>query len=205
MATDQLEILNNALTHLGERRVSSASEGKAVRDLSASFDIVRKETLRQYPFPFARSRVQLTAGVITAVYDTEFDYVFAKPSDWLKTVELSHNGDFENGRMSKYLDEGQNIYCDYDTAYMWYVKDHSTYSEWDAIFDNLMALELAQHCAFQITDSKSLSEIKMRELGLAQKRAYAVSARDLGPQKRPMGNFRKSRYGAGFNRSYAQF
>ena len=205
MATDQLEVLNNSLTHLGIKRVSGASENKAVRDLAASFDIVRKKLLRKYPFLFAREREALTAGTIETVYDEQYDYKYTKPTGWLKTIELSHNGDFKNGVITDFIDENGAIYTDHNTAYMWFVKDNSTYTEWDATFDDLMALELAQHCAMQVTDSRSLSVEKFEQLQFVRSEAFAISARDLSQEEKPMGDFRKSRYGAGNYRSYSQY
>lgn len=205
MATDQLEVLNNALTHLGEKRVLNATETKGVRDLIASFDIVRKRLLRRFPFPFARTRAQMTTVAATGVHLEEFDYVHTKPTNWLRTLELSHDGDFEHGRILDYSDEGGMIYSDHDTAYIWYVIDHTVYTEWDPIFDDLMALELAEHCCLQITDSKSLNDLKQDDLRRLRATARAIASSDLEVQQRPMGKFRASRFGDTQNRNYSQF
>ncbi len=205
MATDKLEVLVNALIHLGEPRVTTVTETKSVRDLDYAWDIVRKRVLRKFPFPFARSRAKLTSAATIEPYSLEFDYSHSKPSDWLRTIDLSFSGDFDNNRIKDYLDENGLIYTDHEEVWIWQVYDHQDVTAWDAIFDDLMALELAEHCCQQITDSKTLNEMKQDELKRLRASAAAISSRDLEPQERPMGKFRQSRFGDSRNRGYEQF
>ena len=205
MATDKLEVLNNALTHLGESNVTTDAENSAVRKLDASMDVVRKRVLRTYPFPFARARVSMTTVAAVTPYLEQFNYTHTKPADWLRTIEVSYNGDFERGRIVSYGSEGGALHSDHDAAWIWYVKDHSTYTEWDALFDDLLALELAEHCCLQVTDSKSLTQMKQDDLKSLRASAWAISSSDLEQQERPPGNFRGSRYGSNRRSGYAQF
>lgn len=66
MATNSVEIANNALTIIGTRRITSLSdtskEGRACND---NYDICRKACLRLHPWNFAVKRTIFTATVVS--------------------------------------------------------------------------------------------------------------------------------------------
>lgn len=70
MATNSVEICNNALTLIGTRRITSLSDpSKEARACNDNYDICRKALLRSHPWNFAMTRVELTGKTITAVVD----------------------------------------------------------------------------------------------------------------------------------------
>lgn len=65
MATNSVEIANNALTVVGTRRITALSDtSKEGRVCNDNYDISRKACLRLHPWNFAVKRVVLTATVI---------------------------------------------------------------------------------------------------------------------------------------------
>lgn len=70
MATNSVEICNNALTLIGTRRITALSDpSKEARACNDNYDICRKSLLRMHPWNFAMSRVELTGKTITAIVD----------------------------------------------------------------------------------------------------------------------------------------
>jgi len=70
MATNAVELCNNALSNIGTRRITSLSdtskEGRACND---NYDICRKAVLRMHPWNFATVRVRITGKSISAIVD----------------------------------------------------------------------------------------------------------------------------------------
>lgn len=68
MATNSVEICNNALTIIGSRRITALSDpSKEARACNDNYDICRKSLLRMHPWNFAMTRVELTGKTITAI------------------------------------------------------------------------------------------------------------------------------------------
>jgi hypothetical protein len=70
MATNSLEICNNALTLIGSRRITALSDpSREGRTCNDNYDVARKAVLRLHPWNFATDRVELAAKVITGTSD----------------------------------------------------------------------------------------------------------------------------------------
>lgn len=68
MATNSVEICNNALALIGARRITALSDpSKEGRSCNDNYDICRKTLLRLHPWNFAMTRVELTGVDITSI------------------------------------------------------------------------------------------------------------------------------------------
>lgn len=197
MATNALAIINAALREIGEPVVTAAADTSASRSLNAAYDEARRGILRKYVWGFNKKRATLTAGVLSTEEALEWDYVYTLPADWLATVSISHNGDFDSGVIKHSDFENGRILCDHNTAYILYLFDNTTTTAWDASFDEAFPLYLALKSNLQITNSADLTDRLAVYLAGKELTARTNSARDKGPQRRPMGNWNRSRQRAG--------
>lgn len=81
----EVDVVNIALTLLGETRISSLTEGvKPARDASAIFTSVRDELMSRYNWTFAIKRGQATGAAADPLFG--FDNAFDVPSDCLRVI-----------------------------------------------------------------------------------------------------------------------
>lgn len=205
MADDKLAVINAAMREIGEPEVASAGENDASTSLDNVYDEARRELLRDYHWPFATKRATLSAGTLSTEEALEWDYVFTEPADWLRTIALSHNGDFRAGLIHEWAFESGRFLCNHDAAYLQYVFDETTTTNWDAGFDAALPLMMALKSSRQITNSDSLSR-RLEELLVGKRyQSRSNAAGDKGPTRLPTGRWNRARRGTGLTGGWGQF
>lgn len=146
---------------LGHRRFSDTGEPvEAARELTAVHDQVVAECLSAGSWNFAMETIKADAdtGVTPGFGFTE---VFAKPSDWVRTIGLSEDERFERPLLH-YVDDANFWSADVSPIYVRYVSDDTglglELTRWPAKFTRFVELELAERICLKVTQSNSLKD-----------------------------------------------
>lgn len=198
MAT-QLGLYNAALIEIGDDTLSSVSENATARRVIDSvYADVLAECLREGQWNFAIRTVKLDADSgITP--DFGFPYVFAKPSDWARTVGVSADEYFVPP-LTRYDEEAGLVLADIDPIYFRYVSNGASYggdlTAWPADYRRFVELSLASRICERLTQNASKKEQIRRDMIEARKKALSRDAMDEAtPRFRPPGSWTLSRRG----------
>src|SRR5262245_6744371 len=124
--TSKLAVFNEALRLMGERRLTSVTEGRDARyHLDDAWTTSLDYCLEQGFWNFAMRAVQIDASTSL---EPQFGYSFAfdKPDDWVRTFVVSANETF-NPPLLRYNDEAGIWYADCNLLYVRYVSNAATY------------------------------------------------------------------------------
>jgi hypothetical protein len=202
----KLGIYNDALLHLGEERLASLTEARAPRRaLDDAWDDGVEYCLEQGMWNFAaRSmRVDSSASIDPSF---GFEYAFAKPEDWIRTMVASSSEQLEPPLIGKeYLDEAGYWYANCDPLYVKIVSSGTTYgfdlSFWPQTFAMYVSAHLARRTCVRITGSDN----KMKDLFQLEKKARvdarSKDAMNEGVGVQPRGSWARSRGGFGSSSS----
>lgn len=194
----KLSVYNAAcVTYLGERKLSSLSENVVMRrrlDAAWDDDFVRF-ILGRGLWNFAMRSVQLD---YSPSIEPDFGYrrAFDKSSDWVRTAIVASDEYFTNA-ITRYTDEAEYLFTDYDTIYARFVSDDVGYggdlSNWPANFADFAACELA----FRVVKATTGSEDDADRLEKRGKRkllaARSTDAMDEPTQFPARGSWVKAR------------
>lgn len=197
--TTLIRVYNEALRHLGERRLVDASEARPARyHLDDAITEVKARCIEAGYWNFAMRSVSVTES-LTLTVAFGFAYAFEKPTDWVRTYIVSTNDSLDLWA-SPFNDEGGIWYADTTPLYVKYVSNDSTYGYdlglWTQSFSSYVAAELALAVGPTI---KSMSADSMEVLEKTVKRlkssAMAKDAMNEGPVFPPTGSWVLSRDG----------
>jgi len=204
MATTPTKLIlyNRALRILGERQLHSTTgltEARKPRYLldGAWNDNLRENCLEAGLWNFAMRTVQ-------ASYDSDVTpsfghtYAFSKPTDFIRTAEVSTDEYFSEPLLS-YTDEQGYWYASVQTVYFKYVSDDSSYgldySIWPDSFTNYVAHHLAGEIITGLTKdhdfTKEFLDLLNRSLVYAKNKDAMAEPTKFPPQ----GNWVRSRRG----------
>jgi hypothetical protein len=194
----KIGIWNAALDDLGHRPLVDTGEAiEAGRILTRRYDRVVADCLLEASWNHATETVKLDAdtGVTPA-----FGYrkVFAKPSDWVRTIALSED-EYLNFPLLSYYDDVNFWSSDNSPVYVRYTSNDTglglDLTRWGAGFTRFVELELAVRSCLRITQSGSLKESLEKDRDRARKHAKAVDAMDEGTKFAPPGSWTLARGG----------
>ena len=130
-----------------------------------------------------------------------YSYAVEKPSDWVRSVSISGNGDFWSILgAGEYVDEGEYWNCNVDPLYVRYISDGTTYggdlSLWSAAFADYVEWELAFRIAPHLTSmgASELQEME-RKRDKALRFARGLDASNQAPDRKPVGRLVLARTG----------
>jgi hypothetical protein len=161
VATTKLRLICNALTDLGERRVEDTGEAiEAAIALNAVYDQVVLECLSMGSWNFATETIKAESDTgVTPTFG--FTEVFAKPSDWLRTVGMSED-EYFSMPLINYYDDATYWSADNPTVYIRYVSSDTgmglDLNRWTPKFARYVELELAERVSYRLTQNASLEE-----------------------------------------------
>jgi hypothetical protein len=198
MAT-KLGVINGGLLSLGHRRLSDTGEAiEAGREIAAIYDQVVAECLAAGSWNFAMETIKADAD--TGV-TPEFGYpkVFAKPSDWTRTIAVSADEYFAYPLLSYYDDVGYWS-ADSSPIYVRYVSDDTglglEYSRWPANFARFVELSIASRVAMKLTQNASLAEAVEEMRDKAKRTALNHDAmNEPNPKFPPPSSWTQARWG----------
>lgn len=187
-----VDIANSALTKLGaERILSLGDDQKEAREMNALFTMRRDAMLRAYNWSFAMTRMSLSA--LADGPDWGYTYYYQLPSDCLRVIQVSDEwvpyglADYISGPDNEpYKIEGRKIATDYGAPLkIRYIKRVTETGEFDPMFTEAFACDLAFHAAEAITQSNTKKESAREDKREAILLAIRANAIELPPQVIP--------------------
>lgn len=187
-------ICNLALDYLlqtNEESVSNIDSPTTTTEVICKrwYDEVRRAVLRKHPWNFAKKRVVLTQAATTPAFG--YSNAYNLPNDFLRVLTLQNSNTFDPYFSTDYEIEGGQILTNGDTdetlnlSYIW---DFTNVGKMDALFIDLLAIELALRMAYKFTSSST------RAKELFEIRAVKLSeATSIDGQERPPKRVERSR------------
>jgi hypothetical protein len=201
MAATKLGIYNQALGHLGERKLASLTEDRESRRvLDDYYAGVLLYCLERTPWDFAMRMVEIDkSNSLTPSFG--FQNVFPKPTDWVRTYKISHVPSLDGGPLM-FTEELDRWYADCDPLYVQYVSNHATLGggdlgRWTQAFEDWVIMRLAFKSAMRITNGKADLEVLAMLDGKALKEARELNRAGDHPEFPPQGTWVASRGGNG--------
>lgn len=189
-------IINGALRRIGGSRITSIDDGSTnanyVMDI---YDDLLDDLLRSGEWKFATTRASLSRLVATPTFG--FDYAYALPSNWLRTVRISDNdaGVSTFDYQEETLSSQKVILASRENVYLQYVYRETDPNQWSADFRMAMIFALARDLAVPVASSGNLQArmAVMADRWLAK--AKSSDSMASFPTRRPLGSWATSRGG----------
>jgi hypothetical protein len=198
MAT-KLGLFNAALNEIGERPLADTGEAiEPGRVLNANYARVVADCLSMGSWNFAMETIKAEADTgVTPEFG--FTEVFAKPSDWVRTIGVSQD-EHLTLPLLHYYDDANFWSADVSPIYIRYVSDDTglglELTRWPAAFTRYVELELAHRCVPRINQSASLKEQLGKDRDKARKVALNQDAmNESQPKFAPPGSWTSARGG----------
>lgn len=199
MAT-KVGVINRALVELGHRQLADTGEAvEAGRLATLVYDQVVSECLSVGSWNFAMETIKATADTgVTPNFG--FTEVFAKPSDWLRTIGVSEDENF-SAPLIQYYDDVNYWSANSSPIYVRYVSDDTglgyELTRWPPAFTRFVELEIADRLCMKVTQSASLKEQISDARDKARLRALNQDAmNEAQPKFAPPGGWTSARGGA---------
>lgn len=185
MASSPEEICNIALTgHLGKAAISSIGESTKSGALTAiHYEPTRDALLRSHPWNFATRRVALA---VESGYTPSHEYAYAHtlPADCLKVLRtnLEACGHTDNYRIERKTGGGRILLSDESSVSIEYISNGAAVGEYDALFVQVLALQLACAMCMNMTENASLLQTLQERMRQLQPTAQSVDAQEGSPR-----------------------
>lgn len=188
---NQIDIVNQALTKLGEARIVSMNDdNKAARSMSSAYNIITLAEIRAHNWRFAIKRTEL--AVLADAPAWGYNYQYQVPSDYLRLVQVNDQLIDVNAPYyittsnSLYQLEGKQILTNLGAPLkIRYVSNVTTpegvidTTQFDACFVDVLATRLAIQCCEDLTDSSTLKSGLWDEYKLMIKQAVRANAIEI--------------------------
>ncbi|NLS19903.1 hypothetical protein HGP16_25525 [Rhizobium sp. P40RR-XXII] len=154
---DRLAIYRGALRLLGPSNLASLTEDRPEKlALDGAWTDAVNFMLEQGMWHFAIRTAQLQPDT-----DVEplfgFDYAYAKPEDWVRTVSICYEPTFREG-IRQYEDETSYWHTSWSTLYVRYISNDDAYGwnigAWRVHFAKALEAYLAFECGLPISSDK---------------------------------------------------
>lgn len=195
--TTRLQIYNNSLLVLGERKLASLTENRENRRILDQIwdDGFVDNVLEEGQWNFAMRTIQLdyTPSVEP---DFGFSRAFEKPSDFVRISAICSD-EFFNDPLIAFSDEMGYWFADIDTIYVKYISNDASYggdlSQWPETFSQYAQGYMASLINMRITQSESKQEKLDKDLKKLLINARSKDALKEGPSFMPAGTWSRSR------------
>ena len=175
--TSKTEIANRVLAKCGDRRVSNIETDPSERAqiINSMYDIVRDGLLQKYPWNFAIKRTQLAVDATAPAWG--YTKRYRLPTDFLSLLHIKNFPDYRIEGDYILTNEGAPLYIQY-------VRNVTSEGEFDALFVEAFASELAVECCERINGSNTKKQILAQQRDEAMKIAFMNDAIQDPPQQR---------------------
>lgn len=200
MAT-KLDVFNGALRLIGEERMTDVDENnKKGRELRSAWDTVVQGVFESYPWNCASERVALQRLSDTPAHT--YDYYYAKPSDWLRTINITKTAN-DDDKLRNYVDEagGEDnpkgrIATSETSVYLRYIsEDYLTrVGNWPQLLADYVATVLAYETCQVITGNATKLDAVDREKRKRKHEATNWDTMQNPPKRIEMGRLVRSRF-----------
>jgi len=189
--SSQVQIVNRAMTLLGESRIASIDDDlKQARSAKAMWDISRDALLAAHNWTFAMHR--RTVEALSDEPEWGFDRQFQVPTDCLRLVQIGELyvgldlTDYRSGSSEEYMLEGDRILTSMSAPLkVRYVRRITDTTKFSQPFAASLAAKLALDMCEDLTQSPSKKEAAKAELGNELRNAVRANAIQVAPQHMP--------------------
>lgn len=204
MATGKESLFNGALAICGQTKLDSLTEAREARyDLDDAYDEdAIDHCLEEANWNFATRTIE--SNYDTSVSDPGFGFsrAFSKPTDWLKTVEISADEYFSNTLTNHdFVDEQGYWWCDLDTIYVRYVSNDSSYGADFSLWPQSFVRYFESYLALKISPKIFQSEGDLKRIAgiheTAKRDAKSKDAMNEGVKFHAPGGWANARRGGG--------
>lgn len=180
MAASEVAIYNMAFDLLQEEEAISPSDDRAVvRWMNRNYAPVRDAVLRRHPWNFALERASLAELGTAPAFG--WNHAYQLPADCLRILPLTYDGAL-NGASLSYEVEGRKILTDEIAPLkIRYIKRVTDTTQFDPLFDQLLAAELALRASNWISGKQSYTEQIREAVRQANSMATLVDALEGTP------------------------
>ena len=200
----KLSVINGALVDLGNERLVDTGDGiKASNETTAVWSNVVNECLSAGSWNFAIETIQADAdtGVTPSFGYTE---VFAKPSDWVRTIGVSGD-EYFSYPLTQFVDDANFWSADITPVYFRYVSNDTglglDLTRWTPKFTRFVELELAHRVCLALTQNNALKEDIGKQRDKARREALNIDAMDeSNPKFAPPSSWTQARWGVSGSR-----
>ena len=184
MASSEVEIANSALDWVGAKAISSIDQQtESARLCKRNIPLARQALIRQYRWNFAFKRETLGSTGVDPEFG--FSYQFQKPTDLLHLVgvwdEYRPDHEYTTGCIPHRV-EGDKILANYDPLYIFYSRDVEDVSKWDALFSDLMGMDLAIRIGYRLTSGNARTRLLAELNRIRMDKAKAADAMEGTPE-----------------------
>lgn len=192
----ETDVVNVALVRIGATVIVSLTDGSTSANAANSiYENVRDDLLSSHPWNFATKRARLARLSTDPVF--EFDYAYALPSDWLRTISV-HNNDAGHGTVlhrMEMIDDQKAVVASSDNIWLRYISRVTDPNFMTADFRNALATVMARDLSITLASSNTLYEQMSKMADRAIARARSADAMGSFPELRPRGSWAASRGG----------
>lgn len=181
-----VDIVNRALSKLGDMRISSLDDGTKSAAVAASmFEIVRDSEISAHSWNFAKCRAKLPAEAEKPAFGWEWQYLL--PSDCLRVLEagpwpLPSMAGYVGGDGRSFVLEGQRLLSNLGSALeLLYLRRITDAGLFPPVFIEVLAARMAVEMAESLTGSNSKRELAWKEYEQSLKLAKRINAVGLPP------------------------
>lgn len=184
MALSQVQIVNLALTKLGQDRVVAITDDtEAARVMRSMWDMTLDTVLASFPWKFAIKRVELPA-LVDVPLGTEWTLQYTLPDECLRLVQVGEDWVFYNPTTPLFTLEGGVILTNEPAPlFVRYVQRVSNVGLWPSLFGRVMAMQLAADAAEKLTTSNTKFDSAMTALEIAMREARRQNAIERPPMQ----------------------
>lgn len=195
MALSQVQIVNVALTDIGQDRVISINDdNEAARVMRAIWDMTRDSLLAAHPWKFAIKRATLPA-LADAPLGTTWVRQFALPEECLRLVQVGETATwYYSPTYETFALEGGAILTNEGAPlFVRYVQRVENTGLWPVLFGQAMAKALGMGAVEKLTNSSAKKQAAMVGYDQAIREARRQSAIERPPQQQASSDWIASR------------
>lgn len=181
-ATSKVDICNLAMDHIGGGLIVNIDTPKTEPEIKCArwYDVTRRALLRAFPWTFARARFQASRASTAPTFGWADAYNL--PTN---LVRLNFIGDDSiRDYKGRYAYEGRQLLLNNsgaDSINLGYTKDEEDVTKFDALFVDLLAVEIAWRPAFAFTLKPSIKRELREERAELRLEAKAVNSQERPP------------------------
>lgn len=193
--TSKVDICNMAMDHLSQAAdITNIDNPETEEEKKCArwYDAVRRSTLRGFPFTFARARFQCSRDSVAPTFG--YADAYNLPTDLVR-LNFIGNDDISNYKYA-YAMEGRKLLLNNSGAAsinIGYTKDETTVTKFDALFVDLIAIELAFRLAYAFTQKPSVKKLLSETREALRTEAKAVNSQERPPKRIENSKFRNAR------------
>lgn len=160
--------------------------------LNRWYDVTRRKLLREHPWNFATKRAIIAASSEVPVFGYSAQYPL--PTDFLRLNSIVDAEGYPISNEQYEIENNAILYnADGGQLRLKYVYDITDVSKFDAMFVDLLAIDLALAIAYKVTSSNSdvqrLNELRKLRANMSK----AIDGQERPPQRRQVSRARNAR------------